>query len=244
MTARRVPAALTLLAATLSGCATTAAPDPIEPFNRKVFAFNEHLDEAVVKPVAKTYVNVVPPPIQKSVTNFFANARDIWSAANLFMQGEIKDGSREVLRFGVNTTIGVLGLFDVATPQGLERHPETFGRTLGRWGLSPGAYLVWPLLGPSTARDSVGLPLDLLATPLSLVPGAAAVGLTTTELVNQRALALPVSKLVDEIAIDKYLYVRDAYLQRHRTEPREKKVDLPALAAPAKTPLVSPPSDQ
>jgi phospholipid-binding lipoprotein MlaA len=224
MTICRPRLSLIATAMVASGCATTAAPDPIEPYNRKVFAFNEHVDSAVIKPVAKTYVDTVPTPVRKGVTNFYDNARDLWSAANLLMQGEFKDGSLEVVRFGMNTTIGVLGLFDVATSQGLERHHETFGRTLGRWGLEPGAYVVWPILGPSTARDSVGLPLDLLATPLSLITGVpAAVAFTSTELVNQRALALPLTKMIDEIALDKYLYVRDAYLQRHRMEPRGKK---------------------
>jgi phospholipid-binding lipoprotein MlaA len=230
------------------GCATRAAPDPIEPFNRRMFAFNEHLDTAVVKPVATTYVKTVPVPVRRGVTNFFDNAADLWSAANLLMQGEIRDGTREVVRFGLNTTVGALGIFDVATPQGLERHHQTFGRTLGRWGVEPGAYVVWPLLGPSTARDSVGLPLDMFASPLALVPGIPMrLALTSTNFVSQRASALPLSDMVDEIALDKYLYVRDAYLQRHETKPRERPTDpsrpVPPAAAPASS-ATPPPSTE
>lgn len=208
-----------------SGCATTAAPDPIEKLNRRVFAFNEGLDKAVVKPVATSYSDHVPVPIKTGVTNFFNHVQDVRSAANLLLQGQGKDGLRGVVRVGVNTTAGVLGVFDVATSQGFERYYETFGETLGAWGVAPGAYLVLPLLGPSTTRNTAGLTLDIVTNPLSVITsGPATVALTLTNLVNQRSRALPATKMVDEMAFDKYLFVRDAYLQRLRKEQRQEEL--------------------
>jgi phospholipid-binding lipoprotein MlaA len=218
LTARPFALVLSIfLLAIASGCATTQAPDPLERVNRKVFAFNEGLDKVVLEPTAKAYTAAVPASVRGGVSNFFANSQDLWSAANLLLQGQGIEGSREAVRFGTNSVVGILGIFDVATSLGLDRHGETFGSTLTAWGMEPGAYIVWPLLGPSTARDSVGIPIDMLANPLSwigYVPlrNEFAVG----RFVDQRAKALPLTKMIDEVALDKYLYVRDAYLQRHR----------------------------
>ena len=205
------------LLAVSSGCATAQAPDPLERVNRKVFAFNDGLDRVVLKPTARAYTAVVPAPIRGGVSNFFANSQDLWSAANLLLQGQGIEGSREAARFCTNSVVGMAGIFDVATSLGLDRHGETFGSTLTAWGVAPGAYIVWPLLGPSTARDSVGIPIDLLANPLSWI-GYVPLrnGLSVARFVDQRAKALPLTKIIDEVALDKYLYVRDAYLQRHR----------------------------
>src|SRR5664279_1747354 len=194
------------------GCASVQRPDPFEPVNRKVFAFNEGVDHVVLRPTAQAYVAVVPSPVRSGISNVFANSQDLWSAANLLLQGQGIEGSREAVRFGTNSVVGILGIFDVATSLGLDRHGETFGSTLTAWGMEPGAYIVWPLLGPSTARDSVGIPIDMLANPLSwigYVPlrNEFAVG----RFVDQRAKALPLTKMIDEVALDKYLYVRDAY---------------------------------
>jgi len=208
---------LTLIVAAVAGCATTEAPDPLERLNRKVFAFNDGVDATILKPLATTYLKVTPEPVRAGVGNFFSNAQDIGSAANLVLQGRPVEGGREAGRFATNSVLGILGFVDVATPLGLERHRTSFGSTLTQWGVEPGAYIVWPLLGPSCARDAVGIPIDWLTNPLSwlsIVPMRN--GLTATELVAARAAALPITNMIDDVALDRYLFVRDAYLQRHR----------------------------
>lgn len=207
--------ALGLLA--LGGCATTANPDPLEPVNRKVFAFNEAVDGAVLKPVATSYRKHVPEPLRMVATSFFGNLQDAWSAVNLFLQGRFADGVQESMRFITNSTFGVLGLADIATPLGLERFGEDFGQTLGKWGVGPGAYLVLPLLGPSSGRDVIGLPVDLMASPASFTNTAGAVALSGLNLVNKRSALLGTTALVDDVALDKYSFIRDAYLQRRRS---------------------------
>jgi phospholipid-binding lipoprotein MlaA len=215
---RRLLLGLVLAAAGLgAGCATPQRPDPLEPLNRKVFAFNEGLDKAVLKPTATAYKAVVPGPVRTATTNFFNNLFDVWSAANLFMQGRMTDGLNDLMRFGSNSVFGLLGLADVATEMGLERHNEDFGQTLGRWGVGPGAYIVWPVLGSSTLRDSVALPLEIRITPETFVtPVRAANSMTALRLVNTRANLLQAGDILDGIALDKYVFIRDAYLQRRR----------------------------
>ena len=209
--------ALTACLMALAGCATTANPDPLEPMNRKVFAFNEAVDNAVLKPVATSYRKHMPEPLRVMATSFFGNLLDAWSAVNLFLQGRFGDGIQESLRFATNSTFGVLGLADVATPMGLERFGEDFGQTLGKWGLGPGAYLVLPILGPSSGRDVIGLPVDLMASPSSLASSTGAqVALSSLNVVNRRASLLGATALVDDVALDKYSFVRDGYLQRRR----------------------------
>ena len=228
-----------LVLALAGGCATTQAPDPLEPLNRKVFALNEGIDKVVLKPTATAYTAVVPGPVRGGVSNFFANSQDLWSAANLLLQGQGAEGAREVARFGTNSVVGVFGVFDVATRFGLDRHGETFGSTLEAWGIAPGAYIVWPLFGPSTARDSIGIPVDILANPLtwiSIVPLRN--GITIGRFVDQRAKALPLTKMIDDVALDKYLYVRDAYLQRHDRRVRD---DESGIAADGADPRVGSP---
>ncbi len=178
--------------------------------NRKTFSFNDALDKAVLAPVARGYVKVVPAPVRASVGNVFANPQDIGSAINLFLQGRPVDGLSDIARFGTNTTVGVLGIFDVATGWGLPRHREDFGQTLGRWGMSSGAYVVWPLLGPSALRESLAIPVDFVASPNF---GVAAMPL---QLTNTRSTLLSASSMLDEVALDRYLFVRDAYLQRRQ----------------------------
>lgn len=199
----------------LGGCASMERPDPLEPLNRKVFAFNEGLDKVVLKPAATAYEKVVPGPIRTGTGNFFANSRDLWSATNLLLQGRGADGMAGMARFGANTVFGVLGLFDVASGWGLERQPSDLGLTLRRWGVGPGAYLVLPVFGASTVRDAAGLPADLLATPLTALTNVPLRNsLTVTDLVHTRARLLPVTRMLEDVALDRYLFVRDAYLQR------------------------------
>ena len=220
---RRAPAGRLALAATaaallLSACATPQRPDPLEPINRKVYAFNDAVDQAVIRPVATVYRDQVPAPLRTAATNFFANMQDVWSSVNLLLQGRPVDGLSDLLRFGTNTVFGVFGLFDVATGFGLERHGEDFGQTLGKWGFGPGAYIVWPILGPSTLRDSVGLPIEMKMSPDAWVtPDSAAYALTGVRVINTRANLLQASRLFDQIALDPYVAMRDAYLQRRRS---------------------------
>jgi phospholipid-binding lipoprotein MlaA len=201
----------------VAGCATTAQPDPLEPMNRKVFAFNEAVDGAVLKPVATSYRKHVPEPLRMVATSFFGNLLDAWSAVNLFLQGRFGDGLRETMRFATNSTFGVLGLADVATPMGMERFGEDFGQTLGKWGVGPGAYLVLPILGPSSGRDVIGLPVELMASPSNLASSTGAqITLSGLNIVNRRASLLGATALLDDVALDKYSFVRDGYLQRRR----------------------------
>lgn len=201
----------------LAGCATALQPDPIEPWNRGVFRFNEAVDGALLAPLARGYARVLPQSVQTSLGHFFTNPQDIGSAANLLLQGRPGAAASDLARVAVNTTVGVLGLFDVATPMGLVRHGADTGQTLGRWGMGAGAYLVWPLLGPSTVRDTAGLPAELLLAPQVLASSTAVRnGLSVLQATQARAELLPATQVIDRIALDKYLFVRDAYLQHRR----------------------------
>ncbi|MGQ2964298.1 MlaA family lipoprotein, partial [Methylophilus sp.] len=182
--------------------------------NRKTFAFNEKLDKAVLIPVAKSYQSVVPVEVRKSVSNFYANPRDLVSALSLVLQGRPQEGASDLIRFGTNTTVGVLGLFDVATHLGFEKHNEDLGQVLGHWGMDAGAYIVWPLFGPSSTRDTAALIGNLAVTPQVFVSDTGLYNfLTGMQVVNSRSELLSTSELIDESALDPYLFVRDAYLQ-------------------------------
>jgi phospholipid-binding lipoprotein MlaA len=250
---RAVAAVLLALAFALafSGCAVVnqarMSPgqklDPWENWNRKVFAFNEGLDVAVLKPVAKAYSTVVPLMVRTGVSNFFGNFTDAWSAVNNLLQGKIEKALSDVFRVGTNTTFGLLGLIDVAAEMGLERQSEDLGQTLGHWGVGAGAYIVWPLLGPSTVRESFALPFDRAWSPAFAVSNSKeSLAVTGVQLVNTRAGLLAAGNLLDDIALDKYTFLRDAYLQRRRSltyDGEEKEVEepeppLPAASAPAK----------
>ncbi|CAM5792350.1 MlaA family lipoprotein [Rhizobacter fulvus] len=215
---------------TLGGCATTkslvtdarggpgARLDPWENWNRKVFAFNEGLDERILKPVATGYAKVVPQFVRRSVDNFFANAADAWSAVNNVLQGKAEPAFTDVVRFTTNTVFGFFGVLDIASEFGLEHHYEDFGQTLGRWGFGAGAYIVWPLIGPSTVRETIALPLDRTASPaLYISDGSYQFGVVGLQIINTRARLLGASQVIDDIALDKYTFIRDAYLQRRRS---------------------------
>lgn len=216
---------LALLAAVLllAGCASTGKSagqrlDPWENWNRKVFRFNEVVDENVLVPVATAYKNVVPELVRQGIGNVFNNAFDAWSAVNHLLQGKIESGLNGMMRFGVNTAFGLGGLLDPASEMGLTLDSEDFGQTLGVWGLGQGAYIVWPLLGPSSVRETIALPLDRSATPAVLFyDNGARAAVSTLQLVNTRSNLLGASKILDEIALDKYSFVRDAYLARRRS---------------------------
>jgi phospholipid-binding lipoprotein MlaA len=220
----RVLAALVLAA--VAGCATTGAvdrhsagpKDPYESVNRKVFAFNDTLDTYALKPAAKVYNAALPSPVRTGVHNFFGNFSDAWSAVNQLLQGKPADAGTMTLRVLANTTLGIGGLFDPATSMGLERKSEDLGQTLGRWGLEPGPYLVLPLFGSSDIRDALALPADSYVTPALLVSTTwQKVGVDALGVVDTRAGLLGASQMLDELAFDRYTFMRDAYISRRRS---------------------------
>lgn len=213
-------ACLVLLGA-LGGCATAPGRnvDPLENFNRSIFAFNEAVDGAVLKPVAIGYEKVVPQFIRTGVDNVFANIADLWSAANHLLQAKPRDAVEMGFRFVVNSSFGLGGLFDIATDAGIERRNEDFGQTLGRWGLGAGPYIVLPILGPSSLRDTAALPLDLRALPPALLDEPRDSNPTSVlQLVSTRARLLSATRAIDDVALDKYVLIRDGYLARRRNQ--------------------------
>jgi phospholipid-binding lipoprotein MlaA len=201
----------------LAACATTQNRDPLEPMNRKVFGFNEALDQMFIKPVATGYAAVVPSFVQTGFGNVINNLKDVWSAANLFLQGRPGEGAQEILRVGINTTMGFGGLIDLATPMQLERHGEDLGQTFGVWGVSSGAYLVLPVFGPSTLRDAVALPADQYFSPAKLFHQVPDINVArAVTVIHTRAQLLDATSLMNDVALDKYAFVRDAYQQRRR----------------------------
>ena len=221
--------------------------DSWENWNRKVFAFNESLDENVLKPVATAYSKVVPQFVRRSVDNFFSNAADAWSMVNNVLQVKPEPAFQDLVRFTTNSVFGFGGVLDIASEFGLEHHYEDFGQTLGRWGFGAGAYVVWPLLGPSTVRDSAALPADRwFASPaLFIQDGRWQTGITVLQIINTRANLLGASKVIDDIALDKYTFIRDAYLQRRRSlvfdgDAPEDPADA-AIPAPTDSPAVETP---
>jgi phospholipid-binding lipoprotein MlaA len=211
---------LGVAALALGGCSTVQTPskeDPWEGFNRTVYTFNDKVDTYALKPVAQGYVKVTPQPVRDSVTNFFANIGDVYNAANNFLQLKITDGVEDIMRIVINTVFGLGGLFDVATLAKLPKHNQDFGLTLGHYGVPPGPYLVLPLFGPSTVRDGVGLVPNYFINPLTYVdPAALSWGLYGLNVVSTRANLLGASDLLEGAAIDKYSFIRNAYLQRRR----------------------------
>jgi phospholipid-binding lipoprotein MlaA len=234
--ATRLVTLLALSTTLMTGCATVQRPDPLEPVNRKVFAFNEGLDRVVLKPVATAYKAVLPSPVQTGVTNFFSNLGDPWSALNLMLQGRVKEGLSDVARFGTNTVAGCLGVLDLASGWGMSHHGEDFGKTLGAWGVGTGAFLMLPVLGPSDLRDAAALPIDSLGRPQTYVRNVPVRNsLTVLQAVNKRADLLQADKLLDEVSFDKYSFLRDAYLQRRRGGARkdDDAHETPAREVPA-----------
>lgn len=222
--------AVALMAVALSGCATSGnQKDPIEGFNRAMFAFNEGLDAVIIKPVAQGYDAVTPSPVRTGVTNFFGNIADLFIGVNNLLQGKPAEAASDIGRVLVNSTIGILGLIDVASDMGMEKHEEDFGQTFGRWGVGDGAYVVVPVFGPRTVRDTAGLVLDVAADPVGHVDHVPTRNsLLALRIVDTRADLLPADKVIEEAALDKYSYVRDGYLQRRLNlihdgnAPREK----------------------
>ncbi|WP_240538384.1 VacJ family lipoprotein [Rhodoferax sp. PAMC 29310] len=216
-----IVAATLIGVALLAGCASgpNANPkDPIEPFNRGVYQFNDAVDTAVLKPVATAYRDVTPRLIRQGIGNFFGNLQDAWSAVNSALQLNGPATSDNVGRVMINTVIGVGGLFDVASDLGIQRNTKDFGLTLGHWGVAPGPYLVLPLLGPSTLRDTAALPVDSQGDAVSNLSHVPTRNTTmAVRIVDQREGLLKATEMLDKIALDKYSFVRDAHLQRRRS---------------------------
>lgn len=206
----------------LAGCASVpyADPrDPLESLNRGVARFNDGFDNSLLKPVAASYKHHVPAPVRQGVSNFFGNLGDAWSAVNSALQLKAPEAAQSALRVAVNTVFGVGGLLDIAGEAGIERHKQDFGSTLARWGVPAGPYLVLPLFGPSTMRDTAGLPVDWLGNPMRFVtPVAPRNSMYSLDAVDTRALLLPLGAIVDGSALDRYTFVRDAYLQHRKAQ--------------------------
>jgi phospholipid-binding lipoprotein MlaA len=243
----------------LAGCATgpRADPrDPLEPLNRTMWNFNEAVDKAVLKPVAQTYKDVMPSLVRRGVSNFFSNLTDFWSFVNSALQLRPTEAAESFMRFNLNTFFGLGGLLDIATEAGIERRREDFGKTLGRWGVPSGPYLVLPILGPSTLRDALVRPIDLNADPVRhLTQTTLRNSLLVTRIVDLRAGFLGAGTVLDEAALDRYSFARDVFLQVRQREVLGDKADKaeqddedltkdavpPAAAVPAAQPA-SPPT--
>jgi phospholipid-binding lipoprotein MlaA len=193
--------------------AAEAVSDPWESLNRKTFAFNEFLDRNFLKPAAKGYQAVTPEPVDTSVTNFFSNLREVPSFVNHLAQARPKDAAADAGRFILNTTVGVLGLFDVASKVGIEQKNADFGLTLGRWGIGAGPYLVLPFLGPSTVRDTAGQTLDVFSYPVVYLEAPAEIPMRALEIIDGRADLLETEKLITG---DRYTFLRNLYVQRRQ----------------------------
>ena len=247
-------AAVLALLTGLSGCAHYNNPrDPLESFNRGVYAFNDGVDTAILKPIAQGYRAVLPQVVRTGVGNFFSNLDDVTVIVNGVLQLKIPQATSDLGRFLINSTIGLLGLFDVATELGLEKHNEDFGQTLGYWGIGSGPYLVLPLFGPSSFRDAIGRFADFYTDVVWQINDMRwRNALYGTRVVNNRSRLLDTEEVLKIAAIDEYSFVRDAYLQRRRSlvdDGRRRDAaaaeedyvpDEPAASAPAAAPASAP----
>ena len=233
----------------VSGCATTSnnPRDPLEGFNRAMFSFNDALDGAIIKPVAQGYQSVLPPLIRAGVSNFFSNVDDIWEAVNNALQGKIDEALQDVMRFAVNTVMGLGGVLDIASDMGLQKHNEDFGQTLGKWGIGSGPYLVLPFVGPSSLRDGGGLLVDWRYDPFFHVSNIPVRNtLLALRTIDTRADLLGATDVLEQAALDKYTFVRDAFFQYRRSQiydgnaPRESGASLDVDDADLKAAVTEP----
>lgn len=233
----------------VSGCATTSnnPRDPLEGFNRAMFSFNDALDGAIIKPVAQGYQSVLPPLIRAGVSNFFSNVDDIWEAVNNALQGKIDEALQDVMRFAVNTVMGLGGVLDIASDMGLQKHNEDFGQTLGKWGIGSGPYLVLPFVGPSSLRDGGGLLVDWRYDPFFHVSNIPVRNtLLALRTIDTRADLLGATDVLEQAALDKYTFVRDAFFQYRRSQiydgnaPREPGASLDVDDADLKAAVTEP----
>jgi phospholipid-binding lipoprotein MlaA len=226
---------------TLAGCATlppNAKPDPRDPWertNRSIYTFNVKVDHAVLRPTARAYVKVVPKGGRTAINNFMTNITYTTTIINDFLQGHFKDGGSDTVRLVVNTVFGLGGLFDVATPSGLDRHSADFGQTLGKWGVHSGPYVMLPFLGPSTVRDSVGLLADEYSTPRAYISDPwIRWPIFTVDLVDHRAGLLDEDKYIDQ-SFDPYAFIRNVWLQRREYQIHGDETQTPEQMFPDDT---------
>ena len=208
-----------LLLASLAGCATGGNPkDPWEPVNRKIYVFNDKLDSWVLKPIAQGYDAAAPLPVRTGVSNVFSNVEDVWIGLNNLLQGKPLWAASDLGRFMINTTLGIGGVFDVATEFGLDKHEEDFGQTLGVWGVGDGPYVMLPFFGPRTLRDTGGFVVDSLASPTGYISDIPARNVTRgLKVVSERADLLSAESALNDAALDRYSYLRDFYLSRRKS---------------------------
>ena len=216
-----LPAPLAAVAAAwlASACATgpQASPDdPLEPLNRAVFTVNDKTDQYVGQPLARAYQKVTPEPVRIAVTNFFSNLADVGNFANNLLQGKGTNAAESLMRVAINSVLGIGGLIDIATPGGLPKHSQDFGLTLGTWGVPAGPYLVLPLFGPSSIRDGVGVYVGFRLDPTTYTDPALRNSLYAANVLDVRSNLLGATDMLSLAALDKYSFVRDAYLQRRR----------------------------
>lgn len=210
-------AAATLVLLVTSGCATgpnRTPGDPFEPANRVIFKVNDTVDRTVAQPIAKGYQKVTPQPLRQAISNFFSNLGDIGNFANNLLQLKITDATEDLMRLAMNSTFGLGGLIDFATPAGLPKHHQDFGLTLGHYGAPAGPYLVLPLFGPSSVRDGLGMVVDVKFNILNYIEPAVRNPLYVTQFVSTRSDLLGATNLLEQAALDKYSFVRDAYRQQ------------------------------
>ncbi|CAK0768468.1 phospholipid-binding lipoprotein MlaA [Gammaproteobacteria bacterium] len=209
---------LTLTMTVLVGCASGPDHDPRDPWellNRAVDSFNNTVLDRALKPIAEFYSSTLPSPVTESVANFFSNLGGVLVTTNDFLQFKVEQGLQDGVRLVYNTTFGLLGLFDVASAWDIPKHNEDFGQTLGYWGIDSGPYLVLPFFGPRTVRDTVGLVADSAVDPVYRIePDRTHYGTVALRVIDTRANLLGAGRVLDEAALDRYLFVRDAYLQR------------------------------
>lgn len=206
----------------LQGCATVKNPDardPWESMNRSVYQFNDAVDNVAIKPAAKVYTAVLPSPVRTGIHNFLGNLGDVWSMANSALQLKGQATAETFMRITVNTFLGLGGVLDVATEMRLEKRKEDFGQTLGYWGVKPGPYIVLPILGPSTLRDTLATPLDIQGDVAQQFNDPATRNvLSATRVMDVRSSLLQTVDVIKEAALDPYTFVRDGYLQKREND--------------------------
>jgi phospholipid-binding lipoprotein MlaA len=221
---KKYPLFLLLLALFIVPSTYASDDDPLEPMNRAIFEFNEIVDDNVLKPIAKGYKYVTPDPVEVGISNFFSNLGEIGTITNDLLQLKFAQAGRDTMRFFLNSTLGIFGIFDVATPLGLSRNKEDFGQTLGFWGVPDGPYLVLPFLGPSSFRDGPSTIVDGELSPVEQLHHEERQALQTLDIVDTRARLLRATKILDTAAKDKYIFIRESYLQKRESQVNDGNV--------------------
>ncbi|WP_233252185.1 VacJ family lipoprotein [Limnohabitans sp. 2KL-17] len=206
----------------LQACASVPnadARDPWESMNRRIYSFNDVLDNVAIKPAAEAYVNVVPSPVRKGIHNFLGNLGDVWSMVNSALQLKGQATVETLMRIQVNTFLGLGGVLDVATEMRLDKRKEDFGQTLGYWGVKPGPYVVLPVFGPSTLRDTLAIPVNIKGDLVQQFNDPSSRNaLSATRVMDARSGLLQTLDVIKAAALDPYTFVRDGYLQKRESD--------------------------